>query len=163
MANSSFDIACEVDLQEVNNAIDQTQRELGNRYDFRGVEWSMDFDKDTPSITVTAEDEMKLKAVIDVILTKMLKRSVPVKSLIYGKTEPSGKVLKKNITIQEGLSKDQCKKINQFIKKTKIKVQSQVMGDQVRVSSKKRDDLQKVIQELKAQDFDFDMQFINYR
>lgn len=163
MAASSFDIVCEVDLQEVNNAVDQARREIKNRYDFRGSQSEITLDKKVPSITVIADDEMKMTTVVDILLTKLLKRSVPVKSLVYGKTEPTGRILKKEITIQQGLSKDQCRQVNQFIKKSKLKIQSQVMGEQVRVSGKSRDLLQEIIQQLKAQDFDFDMQFVNYR
>ena len=162
-SSNSFDIVCEVDLQEVTNAVDQTQREIGNRYDFRGSRCIIDFDKSSHSLNITADDEYKMKTTIDILLTKMLKRSIPVKSLVYGKTEPTGKVLKKNIEVQQGLSKENCKQITQFIKKTKLKIQSQVSGDQVRVTGKNRDDLQNMIQQLKEQDFGFDMQFTNYR
>ena len=159
----SFDVVCQVDLQEVTNAVDQAKREITTRYDFRGSTAVIDLDKEEPSLQLTAEDEYKLQAVIDILLTKMLKRNVPVKSLVYGKTEPTGKVLKKKISIQQGLSKDQCKSINQQIKNLKVKVQPQVNGDLVRVTGKSKDDLQVVIQGLKDADFDFDMQFINYR
>ena len=104
-----------------------------------------------------------MQTTIDILLTKLIKRSVPVKSLIYGKTEPSGKVLKKEITIQQGLSKEQCKKINLYIKSTKLKVQAQVQSDSVRVSGKKKDDLQTLMKNIKDQSFDFDVQFTNYR
>ena len=96
-------------------------------------------------------------------MTKLIKRSVPVNSLIYGKTETSGKLLKKEIIIQQGLSKEQCKKINLYIKSTKLKVQSQVQNDSVRVSGKKKDDLQTLMKNIKDHSFDFDMQFTNYR
>ena len=164
MASScSFDVVCQVDLQEVTNAVDQAKREITNRYDFRGSTAEIDLDKEEPSLQLTAEDEYKLQAVTDILLTKMLKRNVPVKSLVYSKTEPTGKVLKKKISIQQGLSKEQCKSINQQIKNLKVKVQPQVNGDVVRVTGKSKDDLQVVLQGLKDADFDFDMQFINYR
>ena len=164
MASScSFDVVCQVDLQEVTNAVDQAKREITNRYDFRGSTAEINLDKEEPSLQLTAEDEYKLQAVTDILLTKMLKRNVPVKSLVYGKTEPTGKVLKKKISIQQGLSKEQCKSINQQIKNLKVKVQPHVNGDLVRVTGKSKDDLQVVIQGLKDADFDFDMQFINYR
>ena len=102
MASSySFDVVCQVDLQEVTNAVDQAKREITNRYDFRGSTAEIDLDKEEPSLQLTAEDEYKLQAVTDILLTKMLKRNVPVKSLVYGKTEPTGKVLKKKISIQQ--------------------------------------------------------------
>ncbi|MGK5093032.1 YajQ family cyclic di-GMP-binding protein [Deltaproteobacteria bacterium TL4] len=163
MAGSSFDIVCEVNLQEVDNAVNQSQREVSTRYDFKGSPCEFALDKSVPSITITASDELKLATAIDILLTKLLKRSVPVKSLVYGKTEPTGRVLKKKITVQQGLDKEQCKQITQFVKDMKIKAQAQVMGEQVRVTAKSIDLLQQVIAELKAKEFDFDMQFSNYR
>ena len=160
---ASFDIVCEVDIQEVTNAVDQARREINNRYDFKGTNCEIELDKIKPALMITADDELKMQTTIDILLTKLIKRSVPVKSLVYGKTEPSGRVQKKEILIQQGLSKDQCKKINQFIKSTKTKVQPQTQSDSVRVSSKKKDDLQAVMQAIKGQDFDFDVQFTNYR
>ncbi len=160
---ASFDIVCEVDIQEVTNAVDQARREIETRYDFRGFNCVVELDKEKPALNITADDEMKMQATIDILLTKLLKRSVPVKSLVYGKTEPTGRVQKKEIVVQQGLSKDQCKKLNQFIKSTKMKVQPQTQSDSVRVSSKNKDDLQAVMQAIKAQEFDFDVQFNNYR
>ena len=112
---ASLDIVCDVNMQEVTNGVDQARREIGNRYDFRGSNCEINLDKNKPSLFITADDEFKMQTTIDILLTKLIKRSVPVKSLIYGKTEPSGKVLKKEITIQQGLSKEQCKKINLYI------------------------------------------------
>lgn len=163
MANCTFDIACQVDLQEVDNAVNQAQREIATRYDFQGSKCEITLDKSVPAITVTASDELKMNAVIDVILTKMVKRSVPTKALVYGKTEPTGRVLKKLLTIQQGLSKEQCKEITQFVKGTQLKVQAQIMEDQIRVSGKSRDLLQDVMAQLRSKEFSFDMQFLNYR
>ena len=160
---ASFDIVCEVNMQEVTNGVDQARREIGNRYDFRGSNCEISLDKIKPSLLITADDEFKMQTTIDILLTKLIKRSVPVKSLIYGKTEPSGKVLKKEITVQQGLSKEQCKKINLFIKSIKLKAQAQVQSDSVRVSGKKKDDLQTLMKNIKDQSFDFDVQFTNYR
>ena len=160
---ASFDIVCEVDMQEVTNGVDQAMREIGNRYDFRGSNCEISLDKKKPSLLITADDEFKMQTTIDILLTKLIKRSVPVKSLFYGKTEPSGKLLKKEITIQQGLTKEQCKKINLYIKTAKLKVQSQVQNDAVRVSGKKKDDLQTLMKNIKDQSFDFDVQFTNFR
>ena len=160
---ASFDIVCDVNIQEVTNGVDQAMREISNRYDFRGSNCEISFDKKKPSLLITADDEFKMQTTVDILLTKLIKRFVPVKSLIYGKTEPSGKMLKKEITIQQGLSKDQCKKINLYIKSTKLKVQSQIQNDSVRVSGKKKDELQTLMQNIKDQSFDFDVQFTNYR
>ena len=160
---ASFDIVCEVNMQEVTNGVDQARREIGNRYDFRGSNCEISLDKNKHSLLITADDEFKMQTTIDILLTKLIKRSVPVKSLIYGKTEPSGKVLKKEITIQQGLSKEQCKKINLYIKATKLKIQAQIQSDSLRVSGKKKDDLQLLMKNLKDKSFDFDVQFTNYR
>ena len=160
---ASFDIVCQVDFQEVTNAVDQARREIGNRYDFKGSNCSINLDNQKGELLITADDEYKMETVIDILLTRLLKRSVPVKSLVYGKTVPSGKVLKKNIDIQQGLSKDQCKELNVLIKETKLKVQSQGQGDSVRVNGKKKDDLQQLMKILKDKDLSFDVQFTNYR
>ena len=160
---ASFDIVCEVNMQEVTNGVDQAMREIGNRYDFRGSNCKISLDKEKYSLLITADDEYKMQTTIDILLTKLIKRSVPVKSLIYGKTEPSGKVLKKEIIIQQGLSKDQSKKVNLYIKSTKIKVQSQIQNDSIRVSGKKKDDLQTLMKNIKGQSFEFDVQFTNFR
>ena len=109
---ASFDIVCQVDFQEVTNAVDQARREIANRYDFKGSNCTIELDSQKGELLITADDEYKMQTVIDILLTRLLKRSVPVKSLVYGKTTPSGKVLKKNIDIQQGLSKDQCKEVN---------------------------------------------------
>ena len=160
---ASFDIVCQVDFQEVTNAVDQARREIGNRYDFKGSNCAIDLDNQKGELLITADDEYKMETVIDILLTRLLKRSVPVKSLVYGKTIPSGKVLKKNIDIQQGLSKDQCKELNVLIKETKLKVQSQGQGDSVRVNGKKKDDLQQLMKILKDKNLSFDVQFTNYR
>ena len=160
---SSFDITSTVDLQEVDNAVNQTRKEVGQRYDFKGSNCAIDLDNQKGELLITADDEYKMETVIDILLTRLLKRSVPVKSLVYGKTVPSGKVLKKNIDIQQGLSKDQCKELNVLIKETKLKVQSQGQGDSVRVNGKKKDDLQQLMKILKDKDLSFDVQFTNYR
>ncbi len=160
---ASFDIVCQVDFQEVTNAVDQARREIANRYDFKGSNCTIELDSQKGELLITADDEYKMQTVIDILLTRLLKRYVPVKSLVYGKTTPSGKVLKKNIDIQQGLSKEQCKELNLLIKNTKLKVQSQSQGDSVRVNGKKKDDLQQVMQVLKDKDLSFDIQFTNYR
>ena len=160
---ASFDIVCQVDFQEVTNAVDQARREIANRYDFKGSNCTIELDSQKGELLITADDEYKMQTVIDILLTRLLKRSVPVKSLVYGKTTPIGKVFKKNIDIQQGLSKEQCKELNLLIKNTKLKVQSQSQGDSVRVTGKKKDDLQQVMQVLKDKDLSFDIQFTNYR
>ena len=160
---ASFDIVCKVDLQEVTNALDQVRREIGNRYDFRESNCSIEFDRQNTQLLLTANDEYKLETLIDILLTKLLKRSVPVKSLVFGKTEPTGKVLKKSVNIQQGLSKEQGRELNKVIKNFKLKIQSQMQEDFVRVTGKKKDELQSAIQNLREENFNFDIQFTNYR
>ena len=118
---ASFDIVCEVDIQEVTNAVDQARREINNRYDFRGSNCEINLDKEKPSLLITADDELKMQTTIDILLTKLIKRSVPVKSLIYGKTEPSGRVQKKEISIQQGLSKSSVIKSINLSSQSKLK------------------------------------------
>ena len=158
----SFDVVSEVDMQEMDNAVNQTTKEIHQRYDFKGSKADMVIEKD--SLKLTAEDEYKLGAMLDILRGKMVKRNVPLKSLKPGKVEQaSGGTVRQIITIQKGISKEQGRDIVAAIKDTKLKVQAQIMEDQVRVSGAKRDDLQAVIQMLKAKDFGVDLQFVNMR
>lgn len=158
----SFDVVSEVDMQEMDNAVNQTTKEIQQRYDFKGSKAEMAIEKDT--LKLSAEDEYKLEAMLDILRTKMVKRGVPLKSLKPGKIETaSGATVRQLITIQKGISKEQGRDIVTAIKNTKLKVQAQIMDDQVRVSGAKRDDLQAVIQLLKSKDFGVDLQFINMR
>lgn len=159
---NSFDVVSEVDLQEVDNAVNQTIKEVSQRYDFKGSKVEIELDKD--EIKIHADDDFKLKSVIEILRGKCAKRNIPLKSLDYGKMEKSGgDTVKQVIKIKRGISKETGKKIVAEIKASKIKVQAQIMDDQVRVSGKNRDDLQAVIQLLKSKDWDDDLQFINYR
>ena len=160
---ASFDIVCEIKTQEVTNAVDQARREINTRYDFRGSNCEINYDKKRSTLLIDADDEFKMQTTIDILLTKLIKRNVPVKSLIYGKTEQVGRIQKKEISIQDGMTKEHCKKINEFIKSMKLKVQSQIQSESIRVSGKKKDDLQVVMTSIKEQDFDFDLQFTNFR
>jgi Uncharacterized protein conserved in bacteria len=137
---ASFDIVCHLYFQEVTNAEDQARLEIANRYDFKGSNCTIELDSQKGELHITTDDEYKMQTVIDILLTRLLKRSVPFKSLVYGKTTPSGKVLNKNIDIQHGLSRDQCKELNLLIKNTKLKVQSLSLGDSLRVNGKNKDD-----------------------
>jgi len=158
----SFDVVCEVDMQEMDNAVNQTTKEIQQRYDFKGSKAEMVIDKDT--LKLSAEDEYKLGAMLDILRTKMVKRGVPLKSLKPGKVESafSGSV-RQVVTIQKGINKEQAKDIVAAIKESKLKVQAQIMDDQLRVTGAKRDDLQAVIQLLKSRDFGVDLQFTNMR
>ena len=158
----SFDIVSKVDMQEVDNAINQTVKEIGQRYDFKGSKSEVTLEKE--SIKVLADDDFKLKAVIDILQSKFVKRNISPKALQYGKAEQaSGGMVRQIITLQVGISKEKAKEIGQVIKETKLKVQSQIQDDQVRVTGKNIDDLQEVIRVLKGKDLDIDMQFVNFR
>ena len=159
----SFDIVVNVDLQEVDNAINQAQKELGQRYDFKGSKSKIEWDK-KKEISVVGDDDYKLKAVVDVLQSKLIKRGISIKNLIYGKTEPSFEgTLRQKITLQQGIPVDKAKEINQLIKDGKLKVSSQFQDEQVRVTGKKRDDLQEAIGLVKKTDLGLDLQFTNFR
>lgn len=158
----SFDIVSKVEMQEVDNAVNQTIKEIGQRYDFKGSKSEITQEKE--SIKVLADDDYKLKAVIDVLQSKFLKRNISIKALQYGKVEPaSGGMVRQIIMIQQGISKEKGKEIIAVIKESKIKVQAQIQDDQVRVTGKNRDDLQATIQLLKGKDLEVEMQFVNFR
>jgi cyclic-di-GMP-binding protein len=158
----SFDIVSKVDMQEVDNAVNQAIKAIGQRYDFKGSKSEITQEKD--SVKVLSEDDYKLKAVIDVLQTKFLKRNISIKALQYGKIEPaSGSMVRQIISVQQGISKEKGKEIIAVIKESKLKVQAQIQDDQVRVTGKNRDDLQDAIQLLKGKDLDVEMQFTNFR
>ncbi len=158
----SFDVVSKVDPQEVDNALNQTRKEIAQRYDFKGTKTEIREEENV--IHIVSDDEFKVKAVVDVLQSKLVRRGVSLKALVYGKIEPAGGGLAKQaITVQQGIDTDKAREIVKLIKDSKMKVQSQIQGDQVRVTGKKRDDLQAVIQLLKAQDFDLPLQFVNYR
>lgn len=158
----SFDIVSEVDMQEVDNAVNQTMKEIGQRFDFRGTKSSLSLENN--QIKIIADDDYKLKSVIDVLQTKVIKRGISLKSLDYGKIEPAAQsTVRQIITIKKGINKEKAKDVVAAIKETKLKVQAQIMDDQLRVSAKDKDDLQKVIAKLKQADFGIDLQFLNYR
>ncbi|MFZ5967867.1 MAG: YajQ family cyclic di-GMP-binding protein [Bacillota bacterium] len=158
----SFDVVSEVNLQEVDNAVNQAKKELAQRYDFKGSKAEIHLDAD--EIKVIAEDEFRIKSIIDILQGKLVKRNVPLKSLDYGKIEPGGGgMLRQIIKVQKGISKEKGKDVVAAIKASKLKVQAQIMDDQVRVTGKNKDDLQMVIQFLKEKDFGIALQFTNYR
>ncbi|GFO53116.1 UPF0234 protein [Geomonas sp. Red276] len=158
----SFDIVSKVDMQEVDNAVNQAVKEIAQRYDFKGTKSEVTLEKD--AIKVLADDDFKLKAIIDILQSKFVKRNISPKALQYEKAEAaSGGMVRQMITLQVGIPKEKAKEIGQIIKETKLKVQSQIQDDQVRVTGKNIDDLQEVIKTLKAKDLDIDMQFVNFR
>jgi uncharacterized protein YajQ (UPF0234 family) len=158
----SFDIVSEVDMQEMDNAVNQAKKEISQRYDFKGSKAEMTLETD--SMKLSAEDEYKITAMLDVLRGKMIKRSVPIKALDPGKMESAfGGTVRMVVKLHKGISKEKAKDITAFIKDLKLKVQAQIMDDQLRVTGAKRDDLQLVMQKLKEKDFGIDLQFINFR
>ena len=158
----SFDIVSKVDMQEVDNAVNQTVKEIAQRYDFKGSKSEITQEKDT--VKLLSEDDFRLKAIIDILQSKFIKRGISIKALQYGKVEnASGGMVRQVITIQQGISKEKGKEINNVIKETKLKVQSQIQDDQVRVTGKNIDDLQEIIQLLKGKDLGIELQFVNFR
>ena len=164
MAEShSFDIVCKVEMHEVNNAIDQAQKQLAVRYDFKGSKSSITLNKDN-TITLLADDDYKMKSLTEIVKEKLEKRGIPLKSLDFGKIETSvGSTVRQVITFQSGIPMDKAKALVKFIKGLKLKVQSQIQEDKVRVSGTKIDDLHAIIKTIKDEDFDYAMQFINFK
>jgi len=161
-AENSFDIVCKVDMQEVTNALDQARREIETRYDLKGSKNEVKLEK--TDLTLTVADEMKLKAVIDILQSKLHKRGVPLKALDYGKVEEaSGGALRQKITIQQGIPIEKAREIVRVVKDSKVRVQASIQEKQVRVSGKNRDDLQAVIALVKSKDLGIALQFTNYR
>ncbi|WP_298434327.1 YajQ family cyclic di-GMP-binding protein [Geobacter sp.] len=158
----SFDIVSKVEMQEVDNAVNQTVKEIGQRYDFKGSKCEVTLEKD--SIRLLADDDFRLKAVVDILQSKFIKRGISPKALQYGKAEPaSGGMVRQIVTIQQGISKEKGKEIVAVIKDSKLKVQGQIQEDQVRVTGKSRDDLQEAIRLLKGKDLGIELQFVNFR
>ncbi len=165
MAKScSFDVMSIVDLSEVKNAVNQSTMEIKQRFDFKNSKSEISLEEKTSQLTLISDDDVKLKSVIDILQGKLVKRKIPLKALDYGKVEDAASnTVRQVISIQQGIPQEKSKEIVKFIKGLKIKVQGQVIDDQVRVTGKSRDDLQSVIAELKAKDFGIAMDFGNYR
>lgn len=159
---NSFDIVSKIDQAEITNAINQTIKEVRQRFDFKGSNANVQLEKE--ELVLTAEDDTKLRNMNDIFQQKLVRRSVPLKALSYGKVEPAaGGTVRQHVTIQQGIPQDKAKEIVKFIKDAKLKVQASIQGDTVRISGRDRDILQEVIQALKSHDFEIDMQFTNYR
>lgn len=160
----SFDVVCNVDMQEVTNAVQQAVKEISQRFDFKGSKSSIDLDKDKGAITLVSDDEQKLKSVIDILQSKLVKRSISLKALTYGKVEQaSGGTVRQVVTLQQGIPQEKAKEIVRLIKDTKLKVNAEIQKDQVRVRGKNIDDLQTLIGKIKEKDFGILVQFLNYR
>ncbi|HEY7369811.1 MAG TPA: YajQ family cyclic di-GMP-binding protein [Thermoanaerobaculia bacterium] len=160
----SFDIVSKVDLQEVSNAVQQASKEIATRFDFRGsaskIEWS---EKDL-TLTLTSDDEGKLKSVVDILETKLVKRGVAIKSLEFGKIEPAaGATVRQAVKVQQGIPIEKAKAIVKAIKDRKLKVQASIQSDQVRVAGRSKDSLQEAMAAIRGEDFGVPLQFSNYR
>jgi uncharacterized protein YajQ (UPF0234 family) len=161
-AENSFDIVCKVDMQEVTNALDQTRREVDTRYDLKGSKNEIKLEK--TDLIITSADEMKMKAVVDILQSKLHKRGVPLKALTYGTVEPAaGSTFRQKIGLQQGIPIDKAKEMVRLIKDTKLKVQASIQEDQVRVTGKSKDDLQKIMALLREKELGIALQFTNYR
>lgn len=160
----SFDIVSDVDLQEVDNAVNQTTKEITQRFDFRGSKANLELDKIKKSLKITAEDDLKLRAIRTLLEQKLAKRGVDLRSFDFGAEQPiGGNMLRQDVELKAGLSKEDAKEVTKAIKDWKLKVTAEIQDDQVRVTSKSIDELQTIISKLKAMDFKFPLQYINMR
>ena len=162
---NSFDVTTGVDLQEVDNAVNQAGKEIATRYDFKGSTAAIEFNRTDGKLVLTAEDDFRMRALFDILQSKLIKRGVPVKNLDVGETKPAGgDTVRKEIGLKMSLDSETAKKVSATIKDAKLKkVQAAIQGDQVRVSSPSRDDLQLAIALLRSTDFGVELKFGNYR
>ncbi len=160
----SFDVVSKIDHQSLDNAINSAKKEIANRYDFHGSNSLIEFDKKTLSIHIVTEHEMRISAMEDIIRSRMIKQKIDPRCLDFGKEQyAAGAMVKKDIKVKEGIDKDTGRKIVNDIKTTKLKVQAQIMDEQVRVNGKKLDDLQSVIAFLRSKDYEIPLQFQNMK
>jgi len=161
----SFDITSNVDLQEVDNALNQARKEVAQRYDFKGSKASIEFDQKESKLVLVADDEFKLNALWEIVQTRLVRRNVPVKNLTRGTAVPSANTtVRQDISLQQGIPTDKARDIVKYLKDSKLKkVQASIQGDQLRVTSPSRDDLQEAMRLLREQDFGVALQFGNYR
>jgi len=163
-SNFSFDIVSEVDLQEVDNAVNQAKKELSQRYDFRGSKSSIDFDRKEKLITLIADDDFKLRALKDILVTKLAKRGVSLKALTFLQPQKAFEgTLRQQANLTTGIDKEKAKDLVKIIKDMGLKVQTQIEGEKIRVSGPKKDDLQAVITHVRSIDFPIALNFTNYR
>lgn len=162
---SSFDVTTEVDLQEVDNAVNQASKEISQRYDFKGATVEIDFKRGENMIVLVADSDFRMDAVFDVLQSKLIRRQVPVKNLDVGDTKPAGgDTVRKEVKLKMALDGDTAKKVAAAIKEAKLKkVQASIQGDQVRITSPSKDDLQEAMALLRSKDFGVELQFGNYR
>jgi hypothetical protein len=164
MPDNSFDVVSKIEMPEVINAIQQAMKEIIQRFDLKDSHSSIELKEKENKIVLASKDEFKLKAVIDILQSKLVKRNVPLKGLSYGDVIPAaGSTVRQEITLQQGISTEKAREIVKKVKDSKLKVQASIQGDFVRIAGKDRDTLQSVIALLRGSDFGIDMQFINYR
>jgi len=164
-AQVSFDVTSGVDLQEVDNAVNQSKKELAQRYDFKGSKSSIEFKRGENTLEIVADDNFKMDAVWDILLTRMVRRGVPTKNLKPSEVLPiAGGLVKRTVSLQQGIPSETAKEIVKYLKDQKLKkVQAAIQGDQLRVTSASKDELQLAIRQLKAHDFGVELQFGNFR
>jgi hypothetical protein len=163
-AQVSFDVTSGVDLQEVDNAVNQARKEIGQRYDFKGSKSSIDFKRGENAIEMVADSAYKMDAVWEILQGRLVRRSVPTKNLTLSDLEPmSGGLVRRTVSLQQGVPSEAAKAIVKILKDRKLKVQAAIQGDQLRVSSASKDELQRAIQLLKSEDFGIELEFGNYR
>jgi uncharacterized protein YajQ (UPF0234 family) len=160
----SFDIVSRVDMQELDNAVNQVKKEISTRFDFRGSKTQIDLDRKEGKINVLTEDEMKLRAIKDMLISKVVKRSIEAEALDFGTSEKAGgDMVRQTVTITNGIDIETARKVVKLVKEKKLKVQAAIQGDEVRITGKQRDDLQQVISLLKETDLGVPLQYVNYR
>ncbi len=164
MPDNSFDVVSKIEMPEVVNAVQQAMKEIIQRYDLKDSHSNIEFVEKDQKLILTSSDEFKLKAVVDILQSKLVKRQVPLKGLTYGTVLPAaGSTVRQEVTLQQGISTEKAREIVKKVKDSKLKVQASIQGDFVRVSGRDRDTLQSVIKLLRESDFGIDMQFTNYR
>jgi len=160
----SFDVVSRVDMQEVDNAVNQVKKEIATRFDFRGSKTRVDLDRKEAKIEVVTEDDMKLRAIKDMLIAKVVRRGIEAQALVFGSPEKAGgDMLRQVVTTTNGIDVETARKIVKLVKDTKLKVQAAIQGDEVRISGKQRDDLQEAIHTLKEADLGLPLQYVNYR
>lgn len=160
----SFDVVSKVDLQEVENAINQAAKEISTRFDFRGSISRVEFDKKETSLMLYSDDEGKLKSVVDILQNKLIKRNVSLRALSFASVEPAEKgTVKQSVKIKQGIPTEKAKEMVKVIKDSKLKITPSIQSEQIRITSKSKDELQSAMSFLRAKDFGLDLQFANYR
>ena len=161
-SESSFDVVSRVDQQELDNALNQARKEIENRFDFKHTKTSIE--SDGKKITLISDDELKMRNVVDIVQSKAVRRGIDIKAFEFGEVEPAGgSTVRQVVTLRSGIGKDQSRALLAHIKNLKLKVTAQYQDDQVRISGKNKDDLQKVITSLRSMEFELPLQFVNYR